>query len=57
MSIVSPRRTKTPISARLASAVWKRSISALYGARASPISIPAMKTARKPDPCSREAAP
>ena len=40
MSIVSPSATKTTISARLASAVWKRSISPLYGARASPIRMP-----------------
>ena len=38
--MVSPSATKTTISARLASEVWKRSISPLYGARASPMSEP-----------------
>jgi hypothetical protein len=56
-SIVKPSATKTTISARLASAVWKRSISLLYGARTSPISRPAMKTARKPEPPTSDAAP
>ena len=38
--MVSPSATKTTISARLASEVWKRSISPLYGARAAPTQQP-----------------
>jgi hypothetical protein len=47
---VSPSTTNATISARLASAVWNRSISRLNGARSSPREIPATKTARNPDP-------
>ena len=54
-STVRPRATKATISARLASAVWNRSISRLNGARSSPSTIPATKTARKPDPRARVA--
>lgn len=55
--MVSPSMVNATISARLPSAVWKRSISRLYGARASPRTIPARKTARKPDPWATVAAP
>ena len=44
-------------SAEAASELWNRSISRLYGARASPTSRPATKTARKPEPCATAAAP
>ena len=57
MSIVRPSATKTTSSARLASEPEKRSISPLYGMRASPRNRPAMKTARKPEPCASEVAP
>ena len=57
MSIVSPSATKTTSSARLASEPENRSISPLYGMRASPRNRPAMKTARKPEPWASEVAP
>ena len=56
-STVSPRTTNATISARLASAEWNRSISRLYGARSSPMRIPATNTARNPEPCARVATP
>ena len=37
---VRPRTTNATISPRLASAAWNRSISRLYGARSSPITMP-----------------
>ena len=46
--MVRPSTTKARISPMLASAEWKCSISRMYGARASPIRIPATKTARNP---------
>ena len=52
-----PRTTKTAISARTASAPWKRSISDLYGLRVSPTTSPAMNTARKPEPCASAVTP
>ena len=54
---VSPSTTNTTISATPASAEWNRSISRLYGARTSPITIPATNTARKPDPCASVVTP
>ena len=56
-STVSPSTTKATISARLASAPKNRVISRLYGAPSSPITMPAMNTARKPDPCATVATP
>ena len=56
-SMVRPSATKATISARLASAEWNRSISRLYGARPSPSTIPAAKTARNPEPRASVAAP
>ena len=56
-STVKPSTTKATISARLASAEWKRSISRLNGARSSPRTMPAMNTARKPEPCAMVVAP
>src|SRR5581483_4512170 len=56
-STVSPSATNTTISARLASEVWKRPISPLYGALLAPTNRPATKTARKPEPCATEATP
>ena len=57
IEIVSPSATKTTISASDESASWKISISALNGARTSPTSRPATKTARKPEPCATAAMP
>ena len=45
-----PSTVKATISDRLPIAPEKRSISRLYGALASPITIPARNTARNPDP-------
>ena len=47
---VRPSTAKTAISLRLASDLWKFSISPLNGARTSETSSPATKTARKPEP-------
>src|SRR5450759_1915931 len=54
---VRPSTTNATISPRLASAEWKRSISRLKGARSSPRTMPATKTARKPEPCAMVVAP
>ena len=54
---VIPSRPKAVISAMLAKEEWKRTISALYGARRSPTTMPAMKTARKPEPWSTVPSP
>ena len=48
-----PSTTKATISAIPASAPAKCSISRLYGARSSPMRMPARKTARKPEPSQR----
>lgn len=42
---------------RLARAEWKGSTSCLYGARSSPIRIPATKTARNPERCASVVTP
>ena len=47
---VRPSMMNATISARLASDEWNRWISRLYGARSSPIRMPAANTARNPDP-------
>lgn len=57
MSTVSPSTVKAMISASPASAAWNRLISGLYGARASPITMPATNTARNPEPCASVAMP
>ena len=47
---VSPSTVNATISPRLASGGGNRSMSPLYGARSSPSTMPAMNTARKPEP-------
>src|SRR5262245_1485166 len=54
---VSPRATKTTISARLARAMWKRLTCRLNGRSRSPRTRPAMKTARNPEPPATDASP
>ena len=51
-----PSTMKATISARLARAQWKRSISRLYGARTSPTRMPATKHGEEPG-AVREASP